>query len=200
MLGNDFRYWETSLYLTMLETREKNKMKIIGVDVDGVCANTHVPWLARYNRDYDDNLTYDQWTTWDIHTLVKPECGKKIYKYIEDPTLYDETPPVEGAVERINVLKWYFRIVYITTSTIGASGKKKHWLRKNGFLQDDDDYFECKDKSLIFSHYLIDDDIKNIQKPSPYGNRINIIMTRPWNKDFQWKYRMDTWHSSFNFE
>lgn len=174
-------------------------MKIIAIDVDGVVAEIHVPWLARYNRDYNDNFTVEQWTTWDVHTLLKPECGGKFYKYIEDPTLYDETSPVPGALERIKVLKHYFRIIYITTSTLGASGKKFLWLKEHKFITDQNDYFECKDKSLVYSDYLIDDNIKTIETPPFFGKRENIIFTQPWNKDFKWEHRLKDWNSFYDF-
>lgn len=174
-------------------------MKILAVDVDGVLADVHTTWLARYNHDYHDNLTKEQWTTWNIEKLVKPECGKKIFKYIEDPSIYDDTLPIDGALERINVLKRSYRVIFVTTSTLGASGKKFLWLKQHGFLTKQEDYVECKDKSLVYSQYLIDDDIKNIVKPVPYDNRINILFTEPWNKDFMWVYRMDDWESFFDF-
>lgn len=189
-----------SFYRKYNTKKEVEKMKIIAIDVDGVCADTHEVWLDKYNREYGDNLTFENITTLDMHTLVKPECGREIYKYIENPTIYDDVKPVKGAIARINVLRWYFRIIFVTTSTLGASGKKLRWLKENNFLQYNRDYFECEDKSLVFSHYLIDDDIKNIQKPVPYGKRINVLFTRPWNKDFRYKNRLNSWYASFDFE
>ena len=174
-------------------------MKIIAIDVDGVVANLHIPWLARYNRDYNDNFTVEQWTKWGIHELVKPECGAKFYQYIEDPSIYDETPVIKDSLSHVKILQAHFRVVFVTASTIGASGKKFQWLKKNGFINDQNDYIECRDKSLIYSDYLIDDDIKNIEKPVPYGKRINIIFTQPWNKDFKWEHRMKDWYHFYDF-
>ncbi len=174
-------------------------MKIVAVDVDEVVAKLYVPWLARYNRDYNDNFTVDQWTTWDIDTLIKPECGKKIFRYIEDPTIYDETPVVEGALKGVNILKAYYRVIFVTTSTLGTSGRKLLWLKEHKFLNDQNDYYECGDKSLIYSDYLIDDKIKTVATLVPYGKRTNIIFTQPWNKNFFWEHRMNSWESFYDF-
>lgn len=177
-------------------------MKIIAVDVDGTIANTHLAWLDRYNQEYDDNLTKEDWLSWDIHEIVKPECGKRIYKYIEDPKLYDDVKPIEGSQEKIKTLKQCFRVVFVTTSTFGAAGRKFKWLKDWKFLQGDEEnnYVECRDKSLVFSDYLLDDDIKNIQKSVPYGTRINVIYTQPWNKYFQWEHRMKNWSAFYDFK
>lgn len=176
-------------------------MKIIAVDVDGTVANTHLPWLERYNNEYNDNLTEKDWISWDIHKIVKPECGKRIYKYIEDPSLYDDVKPIKGSQEKVKILQRYFRVIFVTTSTLGAAGRKLKWLRDWKFIRGDqeNDYVECRDKSLVFSDYLLDDDIKNIQKPVPYGARTNIIYTQPWNKDFLWDYRMKDWNTFYDF-
>lgn len=174
-------------------------MKIIGIDVDGVTAQLDKVWLDRYNKDYDDDMKPEEWTDWDVHKIVKPECGEKIYSYIEDPTIYDDVIPYPGVLEQINLLKWYFRVIFITTSTLGAAGRKYIWLKDWKFLDKQDDYFEAKDKSLIYSDYLVDDSIKNIAAPT-YWNRINILMTRPWNKKYDYEPRMENWYKPYNFK
>jgi len=174
-------------------------MKIVAIDVDGVVAKLDEIWLKRYNEDYNDNLTVDQWTEWKIDKLVKPECGKKIYRYIEDPSIYDDVVPYPGSLAKVNLLKLYFRVIFVTTSTEGASGRKYRWLRDWKFIKEQDDYVECKDKSLVYSHYLLDDNIDNITKPVPYGTRVNILMTRPWNKKYEYSPRMNDWNSFYDF-
>lgn len=60
--------------------------RTIALDVDGVLLDIDTPWREKYNRLYGDNVV------WDIHTLVKPECGLKYYD-LRTPYLYDEVLP-----------------------------------------------------------------------------------------------------------
>ena len=132
-------------------------MLTIGIDVDGVVADLNTEWLKRYNKDYDDNLTHADIITWDIHNFVKKQCGFKIYDYIEDPGIYDVILPTSpDAVIGINRIKHESdRVVYITTSTLGASGAKFKWLKKWGFIDDIKNYVEATDKTLIKADILI---------------------------------------------
>ena len=80
------------------------KKQIIAMDVDSVVADLGTAWLNRYNRDYNDNMTNENILSWDTHKYVKPECGKKIYEYIEDPSLYDEVLPICGSLWAMDAL------------------------------------------------------------------------------------------------
>lgn len=165
-------------------------MKIYAVDVDGVVADLATAWLNRYNKDYNDHVTPANILSWDMHLYVKPECGTKLYDYIEDPTLYDEVLPTDGALEGIKILSSVFRVIFVTNSTIGASGAKYNWLLKQGFLSRLDDYIECKDKSLVKADLLLDDRLKNLLDFSGTG----ILYTQPWNIGLHWYgSRMKGW-------
>lgn len=166
-------------------------MKIIAIDVDGVVAALETAWLSRYNRDYNDTMTKEDWTDWDVHKLVKPECGIKIYEYIEDPTIYDEVPPIEGALDGINWFRQaYFRVIYVTNSTLGASGAKYNWLQKYNFIDRLDDYIECKDKFLIRADFIVDDMPKNCWDFSGKA----ILYNQPWNVNENWPgFRLTSW-------
>ena len=193
--------YETMLHLSQRQLAKSRgeKMKIFAVDVDGVLAHLSVVWMRLYNKDYNDNLTEKEWNTWNIDKIVKPECGKKIYRYIEDPHIYDEVEPYPGAQKGIDILKAYYRVIFVTTGTQGAAGRKFQWLKDWKFSNNFEDYYECKDKSLVYSDYLIDDYIKNVTAPVPYGSRINILFDQPWNEKFSYSPRMKDWNNIYNF-
>jgi 5'-nucleotidase len=146
-----------------------------------------------------DHLTKEDWNTWELHTVVKPECGNKIYHYIENPKIYDSVLPINGALARINILKQYWRVIFVTTSTNGTGGRKFRWLKDWKFNNSLDNYYECRDKSLIYSDYLIDDSYENVIKPVPYGGRINILFNQPWNEKFEYSPRMKDWNTFYDF-
>jgi 5'-nucleotidase len=164
-----------------------NQPKLIAADVDGFLANLHVPWYGRYNKDYDDNLQVDTVTEWGVHKFVKPECGTKIYEYLDDPTLYDDVLPYCGALETITALKNFgHRVIYATASPAKSYGRKFDWLKQYGFITDQKDYIETRDKSLVRADILIDDYQGNLDV---FVGR-KILFGQPWNlsEEFNPKY------------
>jgi len=158
-------------------------MAILAFDVDGVLADLETAWLARYNKDYKDDLTSEEVISWYTHKYVKPECGLKIYDYLEDPTLYDEVLPTSPqALECIKDLKRYgHRIIFVTTSVLGSSGAKFLWLKRHGFIKEMNDYIEATDKNLISADALIDDKADNTNKWWSQGNKLSILFKQPHN-------------------
>lgn len=173
-------------------------MSVILVDVDGVVADTHTSWLSMYNRDYGDNLKVADITRWAMHEFVKPECGRKIYEYLERPDFYDETLPIKEALEGVRFLRQLgHRVIFVSA---GLFESKVRWLGRFGFLNEfpykDDcrastalDVVLCNDKSLIKGDYLIDDRVENVER---YGD--GFVFSQPWNvnADF-YGGRVDSW-------
>lgn len=159
-------------------------IRIVAVDVDGTVAGLHPVWLGRYNYDFNDNLQVEDIVDWNIHQFAKPECGKQMYKYIEDPSLYNDVLPITGSLEVISELKVErkdLRFVYVTNSTIGTAGRKYTWLKQYGFLDKQDDYVEAKDKSLIKADMLIDDYQENLISFIGY----KLLLHSAWNRAFR---------------
>ena len=159
---------------------------IILCDVDSVVAELMTPWLARYNEDYDDNLTADNILAWSTHEFVKPECGKKIYDYLNDPDLYVNCPPIEGALDGVNTLKQKgHRVVFVTAATAEGMGAKLKWLCSHGFLDmggknECPDFIAAKDKGLLRGDVMIDDGVHNLD--SAYV-KYCILFDQPWNQE-----------------
>jgi len=174
---------------------------IIAVDVDGVVCDLHIPWLARYNQDFNDILSKTDITDWGIHKFVKPNCAEYIYRYLDDPTLYDDAPEISNAKLGIDGLRSLgHRVVFVTSSVNKVAGRKLAWLREHDFLdtkknhQVDPDYVECHDKSLVRADVLIDDSLANVRGFSGRG----IVFDQPWNRevsDLDFPYRLRGWGS-----
>lgn len=170
------------------------EMKIF-VDVDDVCADLMPAWLARYNRDYQDSLTREQITGWSLLEHVKPECGLKIYDYLEDPTLYDDVGLIDGALNGVNSLREMgHRVIFATSSTNGAAGRKLRWLIEHDFLKQNPkrvyhDYIEIHDKSLLAGDVLIDDGPHNVKNFKGLG----VLMRRPHNRGEEWPVTVNSW-------
>jgi 5'-nucleotidase len=169
---------------------ENLKNRVCFVDVDDVCAKLAPVWLGRYNVDYDDHLTEENITDWNIHEFTKPECNLKIYSYLKDPTLYDEVLPTLGALEGVNKLREMgYRVLFATSCPVEVAGRKFHWLKQYDFIKKERDYIEIRDKSLLKGEYMIDDNYDNVQGFSGYG----YLMKAPWNIKYKWHHRAENW-------
>lgn len=173
-------------------------MSTILVDVDGVVADTHKSWLEMYNQDYDDDLKVEEVTKWALHEFVKPECGRDIYKYLENPDFYDNTPMIDGALAGVRYLREIgHRVIFVSA---GFFESKVRWLGRMGFLQEfpypndvrpstATDVILCNDKSLIRGDYLIDDRHANVLNFHSTG----ILFNQPWNSEILYDNRVYTW-------
>jgi 5'(3')-deoxyribonucleotidase len=162
-----------------------NDKQIIALDVDGILLDLHTPWLARYNRDYNDSLRVEQVTDWSIHKFVKPECGKKIYAYLDDDNpfndIYKVVNPIAGALQFVKTCRDIGDVIFVTCPTEKSMGARYHCLKRHGFFNGTDDpqaqYIECKRKELIKADFLVDDCYDNCKS---FG-RNSIMFIRPWN-------------------
>ena len=56
----------------------------ICIDIDGVVNNLPETVIDVYNEDYNDNLTINDITKYNIENFVKPEAKENFYKYFTD--------------------------------------------------------------------------------------------------------------------
>lgn len=169
-------------------------------DIDGVVCDLHTQWLSLYNFEYNDNLESKSVTHWDLHKFVKPECGMKIYSYLENAHIYDMVKPVNGALEGIiNLRLAGNKIIYATKISKGHAMRKKEWLEQWGFLDKSDQYVESEnhDKGGLEADIMIDDYIKNFD--GFLGKK--ILFSQPWNLSIEdgFNFRADSWEEVTDF-
>lgn len=164
------------------------KPEIIGIDVDEVVAKLHATWIADYNRAYEDTMTLDDITHWDIHKLVKPECGERIFELLR-PEMYDEVEAYPGTQRSVRAMRGFGYAVWFITScgTRELFEAKLRWLDRMGF--DYDGVFPVgkwatyKTKAEIPSvDWLIDDHIGNLAGFQGYP----VLQTRQHNRLLDW--------------
>ncbi len=182
---------------------------IIACDVDGVVAALHVEWYRRYNRDWDDTLTDDRVHGWEVHRYVKPECGKKVYGYLEDGDLYEGVPPVDGAVEGVARLRELgHTVLFVTSCTFSMVDQKARWLQRHGFCEPSStnllphDLIVAHQKSFVDADLLIDDGGHNVV-PWVTGTRRQrhaILLNYRHNRDLDMTSLMWSWcHRAHNW-
>lgn len=177
--------------------------RIVYVDVDDTTLDLHGEWVTnRYNNDYNDNLTRRDVKTWELHKFVKPECGRKIYDYLNDPDLYKSVKPLPGAIEgieKIRSLGWrvIFLTAYFNTPKIEALhnyGLLKEYPYNDGRWHTACDVVMANDKTLLKGDMLIDDKTDNIEK---FGK--GLIFDQPWNQDCNFP-RVYNWYDDNTFK
>ena len=162
--------------------------KIIGIDCDDVILDLMPNWLSKYNKQFNDILVKDQINDWNVGNFVLSEAKKIFYQYIEEPDVFWTAKPIEGALEGVLALRnMGFRIVIVSAGN--PFSNKQQWLKYHGFIENDKDFIQAYDKSLIKIDYLIDDKYDNVRDTFGYG----ILFSQPWNKKYDYDPRVSNW-------
>lgn len=164
--------------------------KRLAIDQDNVIADLLEEWVRRYNNDYNDNLTPGQIDCWNWSHLCKPECGEKIYTYMDDPDLFLKLPVMEGSQEVLKELSYTYDI-YIVTAPFNLNNviPKYQWLKRHFPFLDEEKFVFTRDKSVIRAEYMIDDKPSNLE--TFVGNQ--ILYTAPHNLNEECFYRVNNW-------
>lgn len=150
--------------------------KKIGIDLDEVLNNMGDVWLAKYNKDYSDNLPF--WSSWNVLECVKPECDSKIYDYLSEPNFFLNLEAKENAFEVIEWLKENFELYVVTAYSKYPLQDKRMWLEKFFPNIPKDNVIFINNKSLLDLDYLIDDGPHNIEN----FKKTAIIFQKEYNQ------------------
>jgi 5'-nucleotidase len=157
-------------------------MKTLLIDMDSVICDLMTEWHRRYNRDYQDNLSVDKLKCWNSEKYVKPECGVKIYDYLEEPGLFLDLKPLPNAIEVLERLHKNYDILIVTSSVSNAFSDKERWVEKNlPFIGKYNLVFSHR-KNMIAGDLLFDDAPHNLKAFTSTG-RIAVAMDYPYNQD-----------------
>lgn len=162
---------------------------LVGIDVDGVCADLLPEWLRRYNADFGDSLSCDQITAWDTHQFTKPECGVKIYGYLSLPDLYEGVAPLPAAAESIERIRALgHEVAFVTSCTYGMVDQKARWLERHGFTKSRKDgglpadLIVANTKRWVGADLLVDDRAQTIVEWLADRAKRAILVEMPYNK------------------
>jgi 5'-nucleotidase len=160
-----------------------NKRLKVGFDLDSTLNTLDTDWLAVYNRDYNDSLTRDDIVRWEIDTIVKPECGRKIFDYLKQPGFFANLGVREHAYEVTQRLIEYFDIYIVTAYYPSSCLDKCNWISKNLPHIPLDNIIFINNKGLLRLDALVDDGGHNITafaKNNPDG--VPLLFDAPWNR------------------
>lgn len=157
------------------------KRGLIACDLDGVLNNLNQVWLNRYNRDYNDNFTIDQWTSWHPEELIRPECGIHIFDYLTEPGFFSSQnlSPLPYAREATALISQYYDIRVVTAYIPESCQDKCEFIDTYYPWIGSKNVVFCNDKSIIRADYLIDD--------GPHNHELftgtSIVFDYPYSRD-----------------
>ena len=175
--------------------KENNGRKTIGVDMDGVIADTEAHFLSWYERE--TGKTYDR-----KDYLGKPESESvpdhsAVARYVRTAGFFRTLPVIPGSIEAVQELMKTYE-VYIASAAMEfplSLFEKREWLAEHFPFISWRNIIFCGDKSIISTDYLIDDHPKNLDhfKGKP------IMFTASHNVNLQHHTRVNNWKEILDF-
>ncbi|GAX89885.1 5'-3'-deoxyribonucleotidase [Effusibacillus lacus] len=166
--------------------------KVLCIDMDSVIVDLMSEWYGRYNRDYGDDLTVERVLRWDAKSYVKPECGEKIYEYLNEPGFFASLEPLPHAIEVMQRLSKRYDLLIVTSPpSVHAYREKEEWVsRYLPFIGRHNLIFAHR-KEVIDGDLLFDDAPHNLHGFMQTG-KIAVAMDYPYNRNVPCK-RVSGW-------
>lgn len=160
--------------------KDLNKKPSILIDLDDCLNNLSEVWIKLYNQKYNDNLIFNNITDWEIHNIVKPECGMKIYEMLKTEGMFSKlVEPIEEAIEATEILSRYFELYILTSCGDPQCIKEKYEFIETHYPHiSTSDIITCKNKALITGNYVIDDYHENLK---PMKCEKKFLINKPYN-------------------
>jgi len=159
---------------------------ILGIDIDGVCAEFADScnfWLAE--RLDMDPQPIDRWDWYENYGSEGPRAWREFWRMTEaDPDWMGLVPPVPGAAEGVHALEDAgHEVIYVTARNPRYQEATWEWLEGEGFVPKH--LIHTKDKHLVECDLYLDDSVGNID--SLRENDCNaVLFIREWNEGTWW--------------
>lgn len=180
------------------------KEPVLLLDMDGILADIWTPWFYRYNNEYNDTLSISLVKDFvlDFDHLVKPECGKKFFKYLTED-FYRNLLPLEGAISAVHHLAHVGFEIKIATALPwkhldpGVAKSKVAWLNEHLPFLDTKNIHILHHKHYVPADAFVDDwplQLKNYRAAHPHA--VLATIHYPYNTDVDRRdvYLADNWY------
>jgi Uncharacterized protein conserved in bacteria len=169
-------------------------VKRAGIDVDGVVADLHTPWLRRISEKLGRDIILpedmNEWKFWD--TFGFPESlAWEVYT----PDIYDEVEPYPGVRHALADIQTAGHMVAFVTQSkdLEMFNAKREWLYRYGLVMGNTEIhpvgrwadMKTKGDRRLRLDMLVDDNVDNLDESGVYG----ILVTQPHNRRLIAPYR-----------
>jgi 5'(3')-deoxyribonucleotidase len=153
---------------------------VIGLDCDGILSDLMPYWLQFYNLEYGDNLRAQDCTVWDTHSVVKPECGAKVYDYLKMPGFWRNLPLMPGAAEGVRSLAAMgHELVVVTDTPAQGVADRLEWLQEHFPAIPRHNLVVTRRKDLVLVDLLVDDAPHHVRRARGPA----VLFDHPYNQD-----------------
>lgn len=153
------------------------------IDMDGVLANLLSSWLKFIEKDFDEKLTINDITSFDITSCSKH--GMDVYRFLMEPGCFFDLEPIHGAIEGMKQLHNEGYSLYIATVSPPTSSfvyEEKHlWIEKHLPFFSLKNLIFCRDKGMLRGEVLFDDGPHNIEAFKGMG----VVLDYPYNRNVE---------------
>ena len=168
----------------------------LGIDLDGVVADFNAGWMARYNEDFDAELTPEMVVTWDAFVdLTRFDSSSEFWKWARNgdgPGLFRELPVYPGAVESLTRMSRNHEIVIITTKPRWANTETFAWIADNAIPTRE--VHITRNKWEVDCDVYLDDGPHNLESlVLERPDRSTCRFIRPWNDHVTGTIDVDSW-------
>ncbi len=166
--------------------------KSIAIDMDNVIADVARHYLAMYEKETGEKVPESKLI--GIPELEALPDKTAILRYLHTPGFFRTVPLMAGAQEALRKLQEHYEL-YIVSAAMEfplSLSEKKEWLTEHfPFIHWRNIVF-CGDKSIIGTHYMIDDHVKNLStfKGKPF------LFTAGHNVHIQDYPRLNNWEEA----
>lgn len=166
-------------------------LKRICIDMDEVIADAVSEHLARYNRDFDENVTpadlQGKWL-WDV---VSTDRHDALAAYLHSEDFFGVLDVMPDAQRVIHALGLQYE-VFIATAAMEVPtsfNAKYDWLKQHFPFIPASHIVFCGDKSILRADYLIDDNPRQLRRFRGEG----ILFSSPHNVNVTGFRRVQNW-------
>lgn len=152
---------------------------IITIDFDETLFPTLEKVIEIYNKRYDDNLSTEQITTYNLYESLELFAADKILELFCDKEVYDNLQPYKGAIIAVKTLLSSGHEIYIATATDAKNLEwKEELLQRYFYFIPTNNLIRIHQKKLLKTDILIEDNINNLIES--FSER--ICFNQSWNQ------------------
>ncbi len=161
----------------------------IAIDMDGVLADVETQFINWYERDYGIRVMREEMMGKSEEDAFPDKTA--VRKFVTTPGFFRTLPVMTDAVESVRQLMETFD-VYIVSAAMEfpqSLPEKYEWLAEHFPFIGWKKIIFCGDKSIVDTHYMIDDHCKNLD----FCKGKTIMFSAAHNANFNHHTRANNW-------